>query len=300
MDLARPLEARVPFFRTFGFLRLDGLFASEIANVTAEFEAVWARLGGGHAGRPHDGERRSVFVPFIDQSERLSVLIDDPRVHDLAVALVGEDFNYAWSHRNYFVGDNAWHSDVKSSGPYPRVRFAFYLNRVTAGSGALRVIPGTRRLDDEFGRRVHDVIPDQVHNRSEARWGAKSTDLPCVVLDSQPGDVLVFDQRIKHAAFGGGERRRMFSRDVQQRHRPAGLDLLRADIAMLAHHWIERAYGQAMLATAGPERRRHLEQRLANDGHLPALVAAARSEMLEPTRGGGRPNAPAPSVRHRA
>ena len=32
----------------------------------------------------------------------------------------------------------------------------------------------------------------------------------------------------------------------------------------------------------------HLEQRIANADHLPDLVAKAREEMLEPSRGGGQ------------
>ena len=131
---------------------------------------------------------------------------------------------------------------------------------------------------------MHDVIPGRDHNRSDSDWGAGATDILCVVLDSQPGDVIVFNQRIKHASFGGNERRRMFTLDVQQSHREADLDLLRDDITLLVSHWTEQAYGLAMLATAGPERQQHLEQRMANDDHLPELVSAAKSKMIEPYR----------------
>ena len=40
-----------------------------------------------------------------------------------------------------------------------------------------------------------------------------------------------------------------------------------------------------MIRTAGPRRMRHLEQRLANDDHLPELVRQARQAMSEPSRG---------------
>ncbi|MFP6642079.1 MAG: hypothetical protein VCF24_00755 [Candidatus Latescibacterota bacterium] len=39
-----------------------------------------------------------------------------------------------------------------------------------------------------------------------------------------------------------------------------------------------------MVKSAGPARMRHLEQRLAHDDHLPALVAKARQDMDEPNR----------------
>ncbi|MCX8214072.1 MAG: hypothetical protein OTJ97_06140 [SAR202 cluster bacterium] len=40
-----------------------------------------------------------------------------------------------------------------------------------------------------------------------------------------------------------------------------------------------------MVETANPARMVHLEQRLANDDHLPELVRKAREEMDEPSRG---------------
>ena len=56
------------------------------------------------------------------------------------------------------------------------------------------------------------------------------------------------------------------------------------DVATMVRFWAERAYGDAMIRTAGPGRMRHLEQRLANDDHLPDLVRQARDEMSEPSR----------------
>ena len=40
-----------------------------------------------------------------------------------------------------------------------------------------------------------------------------------------------------------------------------------------------------MIRTASPSRMRHLEQRLANDDHLPELARKARQEASEPSRG---------------
>jgi hypothetical protein len=40
-----------------------------------------------------------------------------------------------------------------------------------------------------------------------------------------------------------------------------------------------------MLRSAGPERMVHLEQMLANDGHLAELSRRRRAEMPEPSRG---------------
>ena len=40
-----------------------------------------------------------------------------------------------------------------------------------------------------------------------------------------------------------------------------------------------------MVRTATPARMVHLEQRLANDDHLPEVVRKLREEMAEPSRG---------------
>ena len=94
----------------------------------------------------------------------------------------------------------------------------------------------------------------------------------------------------KHASFGGGKGRRMFTSTLQMRHRDEDLQLLRDDLAGNARFWHERAYGDVMIETASPPRMVHLEQRLANDDHLPELVRKAREEMDEPSRGyGGGP-----------
>jgi hypothetical protein len=70
-----------------------------------------------------------------------------------------------------------------------------------------------------------------------------------------------------------------------QRYPEARLEELRQYMAGGARFWVERAYGEAMIRTAGPKRRRHLEQPLANDGHLAELSRQARGRMAEPSRG---------------
>ena len=110
-------------------------------------------------------------------------------------------------------------------------------------------------------------------------------DIPAVAIETQPGDVVIFNQRTKHASFGGGEERRMMTMNFEQRYAEEDLPELLEKIAGVARHWIETSYGEVMVRTAGPGRMRHLEQRMANDGHLAELVAKAREEMAEPARG---------------
>ena len=81
MEQFRLSEQQLNFFETFGFLSLPGLMADCIDEITDVFERIWTEHGGGHNGQPHDGERRSCIVPFIDQHPTLCALLEDPRIN---------------------------------------------------------------------------------------------------------------------------------------------------------------------------------------------------------------------------
>lgn len=267
------------FFNTFGFLAFPGLLKDRIDEIIREFEAIFAKRGGGHHGAPHGGKQRSCIVPFLDQSEVLCSLLDDPRIHGIATGLLGEDFNYMPSDGNYYAGDTGWHSD----GWHPEtlhVKIAFYLDPLTRDTGCLRVIPGSHQLGDGFA----SALNAQIHGCTET-WGLHGRDVPAVALETTPGDILVFNHNTKHAAFGGGGWRRMFTMNLCQRYPEERLAELREYLSGVSRFWVDRAYGEIMMKTAGPQRRRHLEQVMANDGHIAELSRKARETMTEPSRG---------------
>jgi len=272
-------QEQLNFFNTFGYLGFPGLMADQIDEIDRAFESVWTERGGGHNGKPHDGMARSCIVPFIDQSEYLASLLDDPRIHGIATSLLGDDFNYMGSDGNYYVGDTRWHSD----GWHPQMRhikLAFYLDPLTANTGALRVIPGSHRLGDQYA----DGLQQQIRQSAEL-WGIEGNQVPAIALETKPGDLLLFNHNTKHAAFGGNQNRRMFTINLCQRYPEDKIEDLRNYISGKARFWIDRAYGEKMVRTAGPQRQRHLEQVMANDGHLAELSRKARETMLEPSRG---------------
>ena len=288
----RLTEHQLRYFQTFGFLRLPGLFADEADTIIGAFERVWSSHGGRHHGREHDRKERSALVPFIDQSEYLSGLLDDSRIEGIAGSLLGDDFNYDSSDGNYYVSDTDWHSDWSwpeqrgtSNRKYLSIKMAFYLDAVARDSGCLRVIPGSHFVGDGFADSLHDTVGDRDEGGSEGWLGIHGSEVPAVALESQPGDLVVFNHSLKHSSWGGSDRRRMFTMNLDQRYRDEDLPLLRERMGGLARFWVDRAYGDAMLRTAGPGRMRHLEQHLANQDHLPELAAKARREMSEPARG---------------
>lgn len=110
------------------------------------------------------------------------------------------------------------------------------------------MIPGSHRLDS-------DRFPRELEKHALAcadAWGVDGREVPAYSLDSRPGDVAVMDQRLKHAAFGGGNRRRMFTINPTQRFADAHIGVL-LDFIDKQHVWcVLTMYRTAMLRTAGP------------------------------------------------
>ena len=270
MDRFQLSPQQKAFFESFGFLVLPGLLQDSVGEIIDAFEEVWARRPANN-GQRHDGSRNSQIVPFIDQHERLCALLDDPRIEGLVEGLVGEGFNYVGSDGNFYVGDTPWHSDRWIS----EVRFvkvAFYLDPVKRDSGCLRLIPGSHRLEDTFSSRLHEVIKE-----STDAWGIEAQDVPSLAVETEPGDVVVFMHSIKHASFGGGRRRRMFTINCCERVPEEHIGILKWCISAHVRYGIDSMYDEIMLATAGPRRRTHLEQVLAHQGHMPAELAKLRA-----------------------
>jgi hypothetical protein len=277
---------QLAFMDTFGYLLLPGLLQDRIERISEAFEATFAAGGGGHNGVVHDGTARSCIVPFIDQTEYLSSLLDDPRIDGLFTSLLGDDYNYLGSDGNFYVGDTNWHSDTdwsgQSRGKPPRLyyKLALYLDPVTAASGALRVVPGSHRYGDRFAEDLQNTL-----RHSAETLGLAGHQVPAVALESVPGDVVIFNQALKHSAWGGSNRRRMFTINCTAHFAEADLPLLRNEISAFARFWVDSIYGEAMLRTASPQRRVHLAQALGQGDHLAAEVRKAKATMSEPARG---------------
>jgi len=279
-------EQQKLFFNEFGFLQFPGLLADRIDSVIEDFENVFTVRGGGHNGAGHDGSARSCIVPFVDQSVGLCSLLDDPRIAGIAAGLLGDDWNYIGSDGNFYVGDTGWHTD----GWHPQGRYikiAFYLDRVTRDTGALRIIPGSQRInpdshkEGEYNGSSFKGLWDASKN-----YGIEGRDMPSHALEVTPGDIAVFNHNIFHSAWGGSNRRRMFTLNLcNHAESPAEIADLRGYIGSNARFWIDEMYGKTMLETAGAERMKHLQQVLDNSDELPSLVAKAKETMSEPSRG---------------
>ena len=266
-------QHRLDFFDTFGYLAFPGLFNDCIDKIIEEFEDIWVK-----SGRTHDKINRSALIQFPDQSKYLSSLLDDHRIHDIASSICGEDFNYFTGSGNYYVGDTSWHSDGYNQRPVKSIKLAFYLDPVTKNSGALRVIPGSHRNIDSFGDLLESHLTSDI-------FGMTGDQIPAVALESNPGDVLVFNHRIKHSSWGGSDARRMFTMNFTERYPNHLITDLKDFLSGEARFFLDRMHGTEMIKTATPERMHHLEQVRENDTHMAEVVKELKKTMKEPANG---------------
>lgn len=211
-------EQQIRHFTTFGYLGFPQLFApDEVAWIIDEFETAIQRVGGGDT---HDGSARTMFGGPIERTEKLCTLLDDARVVGILSGLLGEDFNYCSGDGNYYTGDTGWHPDG-NWGQLFAVKVAFYLDPLTRDTGCLRVLPGSQ----DPGHVVRQQKIDM--NRSMELFGVAPRDFPGnVALETNPGDLVVFNHDTYHSAWGGGARRRMFTMNCTRHcHTPEDFDL---------------------------------------------------------------------------
>jgi ectoine hydroxylase len=139
---------------------------------------------------------------IIVRDETFLDLIDTPTIFPAVVEILGENIFLMGSHamireRTRMSSEELarfpldWHRDLGTSAlemsePHPRlsVRIAFWLTELNGpGQGAMQVIPGTHRL---IGRPPLNPVTNQPYGALE--------------IYAKPGDALLFEQRLWHAA----------------------------------------------------------------------------------------------------
>ena len=182
-------------FDTFGFIVWRQAFSpDEIADISARFEDV---LAEDRQGQNFSGDKRQGVHGFLELRPELQRLLEDDRIYTSVEQLLGPGFVWIGSDGNLYVGDTRWHPD--NSAAYRRVKVAFYLDPVKAETGCLRVIPGSHLPG--MGDRLRELWP--IDETGESPYGVAGSDIPFFPLESLPGDVVFFNQRVFHSAYGG-------------------------------------------------------------------------------------------------
>ncbi len=168
MDAAR--------FREEGFVVLRGAFEPE--PLAREIDrALEDSRRGEFLAQVGDGTIGGRYVPMTCERTPVSLALLE-RLEPIATALAGAPVLPTRAKGVLYAGESPWHRDAAE--PVGSIGFAAYLERLRAESGALRVVPGSHRTE---------------------------ASAPEVALETEPGDVIAFDERLLHASMGGRDRR---------------------------------------------------------------------------------------------
>lgn len=186
------------YYDTFGFLVLPQLFSREETDALREASNRTMRMLRG--GGPYTGERSQDHLPFFERDPLLATLVDDDRIHQIPESLLGPDFFLDGTEGHLRVGDTPWHGDTEYTEDIRHIKVTMYLDSATKDTGCLRVIPGSHRhgSPDHF-----EVLRPRTYDPDFRPFGLAPTDVPCWPLETEPGDVLVFTERLLHGSFGG-------------------------------------------------------------------------------------------------
>ena len=147
-------------FRTFGYVTLPGLLsAAEAATLRQEVAGALAGAFGKLAAEPDDlGGISGDYLPLAVNRAPLSLALiaDDPRTFQSSAELLGSPAVPSVGIATCFTGDSSWHT---RQGPdVGGVTFWADLEPRTAGTGALRLIPGSH-LPASSGGSASTVRP---------------------------------------------------------------------------------------------------------------------------------------------
>jgi hypothetical protein len=189
-------ETYVNFYRAFGYLILRGMLgADEMRTFGVESRAA---MGDRHdpgdfdPGAAAERDRRQWSLMMDTDTPFHTCKLEDPRFLTLAHQLCAEDVIGIKVQSNRFGGSTPWHRDTytaKRGG----IKFIWYHETVRRATGALRLVPASHLLGDNylFSEKLVRLPVDEV---------------PATALETDPGDVIVFDMRAWHGSFGGTER----------------------------------------------------------------------------------------------
>jgi len=196
-------------FETFGLLLIRSAFsAQEIERIKIGSDQLWASE---LATNPKfcDGD---CLTSAVERSDQLRWLVEDDRIFLSMQQLLGKDFIWSGSesHRRpaddidlQRYTDHPWHADRGGDGrelEYTRIKIMLYLQPMRKQTGALRVIPGSHRLP------LHSSLCsfEEAHhkNAKPLYFGTTGNDVPSYALETEPGDMIMFNQALYHAVYG--------------------------------------------------------------------------------------------------
>ncbi len=172
----------------FGFVVLPGLF--DAAPLSAELDRA-LREGFADPSYMNHGPAGNAFryLPMMCEHTPVSVALA-VRLARVAGELLAAPVLPGRAKGTEYRGATRWHRDSELA--VRSVGFACYLEPLDAGSGALRVLPGSHR---------------PAYAAAIAGYLERASEPPGLAVPTTPGDAIVFDERLYHASSGGALRR---------------------------------------------------------------------------------------------
>jgi phytanoyl-CoA dioxygenase PhyH len=165
--------------QTFGFVILRQFFDPE--PLAAEIDRVMLNSLSSRIVR-YEGISFQ-YVPMMTAETPVSLSLLD-RSCAAAEALLGGPVIPTRAKGTVYRGNTPWHTDSES--PITSIGFIAYLESLEAENGALQVLPGSHQQE---------------------RGDAITAERQAQVIETEPGDMIVIEEHLFHASFGGGVRR---------------------------------------------------------------------------------------------
>ncbi len=234
-------------FETLGFLRLRQLIPpDQMATYVDAFDETMLK---GNGGVPYvEAPKRQDVVPFYRNNPAVyHRLLDHDGIYEVVEDLVGEDFIFSVSEGCQHYGGTRWHHDSVSPEDQTHLKVVLYLDPVRADSGCLSVLPGSQFA--AFRKRI-DRYGDDILSLGKGVPGTYP-------IESDPGDAVVFNIKLHHAAFGDNPRRGIYLNFIQKPRSSDEEDyivnLYQSDAS---HGWVY--YTRELFEDASPKRMRML------------------------------------------
>jgi hypothetical protein len=191
-------------FTTFGYVVLRGLFSQpEMATLRGEVTSALADAFGpaGTEPGPSDGISGDYLPLAVDRAPfSQSLIADDERTLLVSAELLGGPTVPSPGIATRFTGDSAWHTRL---GPaIPGVTIWADLDRRTAGTGALRFVPGSHIPEYERMVWAYSGAEPDASGFAQPDW----PEWPHVVVETEPGDVVAFHSHLFTCVRGGAPR----------------------------------------------------------------------------------------------
>ena len=203
-------SGQIEHFHTFGFLVIRRAFTGE------EVEALIQEAAAACAeklGRDIGDEEWFWDGKFVESRPALTRLVEDDRIYLSMQDLLGDELIWIGSEVMWGIdpglADHTWHFDGHKTArhlDYPRTKVMLYLDPQRKESGALRVIPGSHR--DPFHQLLLP-LQDAHLGGDPTPFGVDGPRIPACAIETDPGDIVFFNQWLYHAVYGKAGKRRV-------------------------------------------------------------------------------------------